>query len=801
MSISIFTITHVPFTPPENPIYIPLQAGSALHDDYGYLRDNTGDNISAKNPYYSELTGLYWIWKNYTDADYLGLCHYRRYFLNEMGELMNEAEYMDILARYDVMISQSRLGAYDYRTVYARSHDIRNLDMTGEVIKELYPDYYETFQAVIADNHCYVGNLFAAPKALFCAYCEWLFTIFAALETKIDVSGYDDYHKRVFGFLSEQLLIVWIKHNNLSYYEAPFGLSQEKAETITLKQDIQNYLHKGEIDNAYAHLCDTLEKRPDLLLEMSDFHQELKTIEHILNVCRVEEEAGLPTLLQFSQELDILIKHFRLLVTILTHIRQNSATQEEVSYLLDCKASYKAIVYILQNFEPLSRFPQTMLNALSLLYTDAGNYLTALSFLEEALTIRETNGNTLSNIVTVLERMGQNELAEEYRQAHDAVPKRIAVFTGGKIFILRYLAEQYALSMESLGHTVFRFDKSNMDKSYEELTLFHENGLDCAIVLNNIGFQMFLESGRSLWDIWNIPCYNIIVDHPVYYFDTLDNAPHNGIVACADRYHTDYIKRFYPTVQRTIFLPTAGECLKPFADLKPFAERSIDVLFIGGFKYDTGLPRYEFSTRLMDELMLHPDRTYEETVENCLAADNLSLSGEELKEVIQIHRFYEKNTTALFRVLILKTLLDAGISVTVYGSAFESCGLYGHPNFIYKGECSMEEGIRLMEDSKIVLNQLAWFKAGSSERIYEAMLQGAVSLTDDSIYLRETFEDNVDIKFYTLDNINALPDIVRSILSEPDKTEILRGKAYQKAYEQHTWLQRAITLLDDLADS
>ena len=80
MSVSIFTITHVPFTPPDNPIYLPLQVGHALHDDYGYLGDDTGENISDKNPYYSELTGLYWIWKNYTCADYLGLCHYRRFF-------------------------------------------------------------------------------------------------------------------------------------------------------------------------------------------------------------------------------------------------------------------------------------------------------------------------------------------------------------------------------------------------------------------------------------------------------------------------------------------------------------------------------------------------------------------------------------------------------------------------------------------------------------------------------------------------------------------------------------------------
>lgn len=104
-----------------------------------------------------------------------------------------------------------------------------------------------------------------------------------------------------------------------------------------------------------------------------------------------------------------------------------------------------------------------------------------------------------------------------------------------------------------------------------------------------------------------------------------------------------------------------------------------------------------------------------------------------------------------------------------------------------------------MEDSKIVLNQLAWFKAGSSERIYEAMLQGAVALTDDSTYLRETFVEDVDIKFYSLSHLNALPHIVRSILSsDPDRIEMLRSNAYRKVMKHHTWLQRAEALLADI---
>ena len=594
-------------------------------------------------------------------------------------------------------------------------------------------------------------------------------------------------------------MIVWIKYNNLSCYEAPYSLSQEKAETILLKENIKKYIANADLAGAYQCLNKTLEKRPDLLLKMSDFGQELKTIEHIINSCRVEQEAGLPTLLQFSRELDILIKHFRLLIQILENIKIGTVTEEELQYLIDCKVSYKGLVYIIQNFMPLAAQPLGILNQLAVIYANAGLNLVSLSFLEEALSIRETDKTTLSNIVAVLQNMGQIEMAAEYAQLLNApLAKRIAVFTGFPIPILTYIAEQYISALETLGHTVFRYDAQCFEESFHALFTFQQHGLDAIITLNNMGFQMLLKSEESLWDLWDVPCYNIIVDHPMYYFETLDHAPSKGVVACADRYHTDYIKRFYPNVTRTIFLPTAGEYLKPFEALKPFAERSIDVLFIGGYKYRQDHPDDAFAAQLAEYLVTHPSETFESALEYCLQVNHRHLSNEDLKKCIQQYRFIDMNVAGFFRLEILRTLVNAGITVTVYGNNYEGSDLYHHPNFIYKGRCTTEEGIRLMEDSKIVLNQLAWFKAGASERIFEAMLQGAVAVTDDSAYLREYFEDSADIKFYSLSQLNALPDIIRSILTDYDLAETIRCNAYEKAFQQHTWLQRASFLMDDL---
>ena len=80
MKTQIFVMTHKKFNPPKDTVYVPLQVGSALNPDLGYMKDDTGDSISDLNPYYGELTGMYWLWKNYSDVDIIGICHYRRYF-------------------------------------------------------------------------------------------------------------------------------------------------------------------------------------------------------------------------------------------------------------------------------------------------------------------------------------------------------------------------------------------------------------------------------------------------------------------------------------------------------------------------------------------------------------------------------------------------------------------------------------------------------------------------------------------------------------------------------------------------
>ena len=79
MQTTIIVATHKPYWVPDDPMYLPVQMGHAVHPACGYIGDDTGDNISERNANFCELTGLYWAAHN-IDSDYIGIVHYRRYF-------------------------------------------------------------------------------------------------------------------------------------------------------------------------------------------------------------------------------------------------------------------------------------------------------------------------------------------------------------------------------------------------------------------------------------------------------------------------------------------------------------------------------------------------------------------------------------------------------------------------------------------------------------------------------------------------------------------------------------------------
>ncbi|MCR1896519.1 DUF4422 domain-containing protein [Ligilactobacillus murinus] len=232
MKAEVYVVSHKKTKMPKDEIYLPLQVGKDPENFKGFLRDNTGDNISAKNENYCELTAQYWATKNRT-ADVKGLVHYRRFFSNgkrnffasvdkKYQDIMTSETLQKALQEYDMILPKKR--NYYIETSwshYEHVHHIKDLETTRQVLVEKYPDYVSFFDQAVKRRSVHMFNMMIAKSELFDAYTTWLIDVLSEVEKRTDISDYTPYEKRIYGFISELLLDVWVDKNQISYVEYP----------------------------------------------------------------------------------------------------------------------------------------------------------------------------------------------------------------------------------------------------------------------------------------------------------------------------------------------------------------------------------------------------------------------------------------------------------------------------------------------------------------------------------------------------------------------------------------------------
>ena len=147
MKITILIATHKKYTMPKDAMYLPIYVGKEISSiALPYCTDNTGEHISEKNPYYCELTALYWAWKN-LKSDYIGMVHYRRYFVkkkpipfikDKFSYVLTEKQLKPLLKNSDILLPKQR--NYYIETNYSHyvhAHPAESIDKT-KIIKYIY---------------------------------------------------------------------------------------------------------------------------------------------------------------------------------------------------------------------------------------------------------------------------------------------------------------------------------------------------------------------------------------------------------------------------------------------------------------------------------------------------------------------------------------------------------------------------------------------------------------------------------------------------------------------------------------
>lgn len=233
--VVVFIATHKKCDLPHNPLYKPIFVGASINSENipaNFLRDDAGKNISKKNPYFCELTALYWAWQNEKALDYIGLCHYRRFLSlrpphskspkTRLQSVLRLSEAEMLLKKTNIILPKKRNyfieNLYDH---YIHTLHPKPLELTRQIISERCPEYLPEFDNLRRRKTAHMFNMFIMDKSTLNNYCEWLFDILFELEKRVKAQGlqYDQFHSRFYGRISELLLDIYLATNHLGYQE------------------------------------------------------------------------------------------------------------------------------------------------------------------------------------------------------------------------------------------------------------------------------------------------------------------------------------------------------------------------------------------------------------------------------------------------------------------------------------------------------------------------------------------------------------------------------------------------------
>ncbi|HCS74565.1 MAG TPA: hypothetical protein DIW17_11915 [Clostridiales bacterium] len=258
-----------------NSIYCHIRCGAICDKSTSALQgDDTGHNISEKRIPFCELTVQYWAWKNHK-ADYFGLCHYRRYLsfseteypqtdrgvvaearLDAMSArkyaLLDEHRMRKIITTYDVLVAKSfsaeelKSPRPPHKTVYEvwlkqiTLVEKKAVDLTIQLIKEMYPQYYMAAIEYLSSNNYRGYNCYIMRHELFSQMCEFQFDILFELEKRLDMSGYTGNMQRTPAYMGELLygvFMYWLQkkgHYKIKELQLVFFQNTEAVKTSTI---------------------------------------------------------------------------------------------------------------------------------------------------------------------------------------------------------------------------------------------------------------------------------------------------------------------------------------------------------------------------------------------------------------------------------------------------------------------------------------------------------------------------------------------------------------------------------------
>lgn len=341
-------------------------------------------------------------------------------------------------------------------------------------------------------------------------------------------------------------------------------------------------------------------------------------------------------------------------------------------------------------------------------------------------------------------------------------------------------------------------------------------------------FSILMQDKKTcLHDLIAGPKYNMILDHPAWMKEHICNGPKEYYLLTHDRNYLSFASRYYKNIKQSFYFPPGGVSPEDASQIHPMPEsaaesvplplsfsvpqtKQFDLTFIGSY-YDYrkrlalihSYDRFHrfLAARFLRFMCQNPDEPAEQAFQQALEHYRIHLNDEDF-----LHLFYEMRQVCFcamtyYREKIIRTLLEAGITIHVYGDTWKNAPFQSCKNLIRHPAVSPREGLEIMERSRISLNIMSWHKDGLTERVLNAMLCQSAVLSDRSSILEDIFVSGQDLILFSLKQLDTLPALIKELLSDEERLWEITMNGYENARKNHRWKNRAKAFLQILEQS
>ncbi len=376
--------------------------------------------------------------------------------------------------------------------------------------------------------------------------------------------------------------------------------------------------------------------------------------------------------------------------------------------------------------------------------------------------------------------------------------------------VLTYACEEMAKGFEMNGYEAVVLVGKEIVKVQKAIEILKQEMADHGILIfsfNALFGEVLVNENLGMFDYLGFPVFAFLVDHPYFHTIRLNkNAAEKHYLSCVDYNHVAYVHKYHPNVKNVVFLPHFGFRA---AEYIPYEEKKIDIYFPGSYyslndreKTLQLMPDvfHQIASGLIAEMLKDGTLVLEEVLENYLASIHFEYSKDEFTELMNAMTIVDQYVRDYQRNRVITTILESGIGLTVAGAGWSILKERYSDKIELLSEkgLDIEENIKVIANSKIILNVLPGFKNGSHERVFTALMNECICLSDKNQFFAEQFIDGQEIVYYDMEHLERLPEIIHMILQNPENAKQIAVQGRDKVKDEYGFSNLAGKILNTM---